>query len=96
MVWGANPMSQILLARSVDASRRYQDLFECRQTPLRFVLVDPQAGGVVFKELSEAEMLTRLASWPMRHPRWGEPPLPVGYRTLAGEAWLGWPDGAVP
>jgi hypothetical protein len=96
-VYGGNPMSQMLLARYVSGDRRYQDLYECRQDPLRFIIVDQTAGdGELLEELTEAEMLARLASWPIRQPRWDEPRLPVGYRTEQGEAWLGWPDGIVP
>ena len=96
-VINANTSSVILLARSVDAARRYIDLYEIRAPEIQFALYDPTGEGTILAYLTEAEAMERLAAWPTRVPGWWEQArLPVSYRTHEGEAWLGWPDGAIP
>jgi len=93
---GANPMSEVLLARQVSTSREYIDLYELRRPEIRFVLYNPINGGEVIAELSEAEAMERLRHWPIRIPRWDEVArLPVGWISEEGRAWLGDYD-AVP
>lgn len=88
--WGANGMSEVLLARYVDAERRYQDLYECRHTPLRFIIVDQTRGeGLLLAELTEAEAVERLRTWPTIERRWDGPRVPVSFVTEQGRGWLG-------
>jgi hypothetical protein len=91
----ANPATYVLLARQVSVSRAYQDLMEVRTNPLAFVLFDP-IHGQILESLSQEEMLAKLASWPVREPRWWEPSLPCAWISQEGEGWLGWPPGAIP
>jgi hypothetical protein len=93
----ANPMSVLLLARAVEAQRHYEDLYEIRTQPLRFMLVNPCAdAGVILAYLTEAEAIERLEHWPIRQPRHDQPRLPYAYVTEQGIAWLGRVLGAVP
>jgi hypothetical protein len=94
MVLG-NPMMYVLLARAVSLQWEYVDVIEVRTNPLAFWLFDPTGTGTIIGELSQAEMLEKLASWPIRVPRHDEPRLPYGALTEQGQAWLGPVPGVV-